>query len=102
MTSEAGVDFTPYFPAEQAVYFASQRDAFDFYEKGPSITEKGDVTHRMAQILQDDFFNEVDAVARGDLTHAANGMMISACVKRSFAHAEIIIPFAAKVELPGA
>jgi hypothetical protein len=64
MTSEAGVDFTPYFPAEQALYFASQRDAFDFYEKGPSITEKGDVTHRMAQILQDDFFNEVDAVAR--------------------------------------
>ena len=93
MTSEAGVDFTPYFPAEQALYFASQRDTFDFYEKGPSITEKGDVTHRMAQILQDDFFNEVDAIARGDLTHAA---------KLRFTHAEIIIPFAAKMELPGA
>src|SRR4029453_14697935 len=66
---------------------------FDFYEKGPSITEKGDVTHRMAQILQDDFFNEVDAVARGELTHAA---------KLRFTHAEIIIPFAAKMELPGA
>src|SRR4029450_948537 len=93
MERRAAVHFTPYFSVEQAQYFASQRDGLDFYEKGPGMVEKGDVTHRMAQILQDDFFGEVDAIARGDLTHAA---------KLRFTHAEIMIPFAAKMELPGA
>lgn len=89
---EAPVDFLPYLPAEQARYFAAVNDASDFYSKGPGITEKGDVTYRMAQILEDDFFNEVDAIAQGDLRHAA---------KLRFAHAEIVIPFASKMGLKG-
>jgi hypothetical protein len=44
----------------------------------------------MAQILEDDFFNEVDAIARGDLSRAA---------KLRFAHAEIVVPFASKLGL---
>ena len=90
MTHEAGVDFTPYLPPAQAEYFAYVKDAYDFYDKGPSIAGKGAVTYRMAQVLEDDFFAEVDAVARGDLGHAA---------KLRFTHAEIMIPFASKMEL---
>lgn len=89
---EASVDFTPYFPAPQAEYFAYVKDAFDFYNKGPGIVEKGDVTYRMAKIIEDDFFAEVDAIARGNLAHAA---------KLRFTHAEIMIPFASKMQLKG-
>ncbi|SMC18067.1 hypothetical protein SAMN02745857_00465 [Andreprevotia lacus DSM 23236] len=85
MKDEAGVDFTAYMPAEQAQVFAQVNDTADFYSKGPGMVEKGSVTWKMAQILQDDFFNEVDAIAKGDLSHAA---------KLRFAHAEITIPFA--------
>lgn len=92
MTKEAGVDFAPYLPAESAKYFAFVNDASDFYSKGPGITEKGDITYGMAQVLEDDFFNEVDAIASGDTSHAA---------KLRFAHAEIAIPFASKMELKG-
>jgi hypothetical protein len=90
MKDEAGVDFAPYLPPGTAEYFAFMRDASDFYDKGPGITEKGDVTFRMAQILADDFFAEVDAIARGDLAHAA---------KLRFTHAEVMIPFASKMGL---
>jgi hypothetical protein len=92
LVNEAGVDFTPYLAPEQAQYLASVADANDFYDKGPSITEKGDVTYRIAQILEDDFFAETDAIAKGDLGHAA---------KLRFAHAEIMIPFASKMGLKG-
>jgi hypothetical protein len=90
MKSEAGVDFTSYLPADQAQVFAALNDASDFYDKGPGITEKGDVTYRMAQILVDDVFAEMDQIARGKLTNAA---------KLRFAHAEIIIPFASRMGL---
>ncbi len=39
----------------------------------------------MAKVLQDDFFSEIDASARGDLTRAA---------KPRFTHADIVIPSA--------
>ena len=90
MKSEAGVDFSPYMPLEQAKYFAFANDAADFYKMGPGITEKGSVTWKMAQILEDDFFKEVDAIAKGDLGRAA---------KLRFAHAEIVVPFATKLGL---
>ncbi|WP_366516023.1 histidine-type phosphatase [uncultured Pseudacidovorax sp.] len=90
MKAEAGVDFTPYMPVEQAKFFAEANDTSDFYDKGPGITEKGEATYKMAQILVDDLFNEVDAIARGDLSHAA---------KLRFAHAEIMIPFASRMGL---
>jgi hypothetical protein len=90
MKAEAGVDFAPYMPLEQAKYFAFTQDASDFYKMGPGITEKGNVTWRMAQHLEDDFFNQVDAIAKGQLNNVA---------KLRFAHAEIIIPFASKLGL---
>lgn len=85
MPAEVPSDFNRYMPAAQAQVFASVLDAEDFYRKGPGIKEQGTVTYQMAQLLRDDFFNEVDAIVKGDLAHAA---------KLRFAHAEIIIPLA--------
>jgi hypothetical protein len=90
MKAEADVDFSKYMPVPQAKYFAYVNDANDFYKMGPSLADKGDLTWKMAQILQDDFFNEVDAVAKGDLARVA---------KVRFAHAEISVPFASKLGL---
>ncbi|RFP18429.1 histidine-type phosphatase [Duganella sp. BJB475] len=92
MKAELKADFSSYMPAQQAAVFAATEDALAFYSKGPGISENGSVNYRMAQTLLDDFFNEVDAVAKGDLSHAA---------KLRFAHAEIIIPMAAILGLPG-
>ncbi|UZR29744.1 histidine phosphatase family protein [Methylococcus mesophilus] len=90
MKNEAGVAFKRYMPVRQAKYFSYLNDASDFYDKGPGMTEKGDVTYGMAEILENDFFEEIDAIARGDFSHAA---------KLRFAHAEIVIPFASKLGL---
>ncbi|MBV6323571.1 histidine-type phosphatase [Duganella sp. HSC-15S17] len=92
MKTELKADFTRYMPAQQAAVFAATEDAIAFYSKGPGISENGDVNYRMAQTLLDDFFGEVDAIAKGDLSHAA---------KLRFAHAEIVIPMAAILGLPG-
>ena len=92
MKSEAGVDFTGYMPSAQAAFFAALNDGSDFYDKGPGMSEKGDVNYRMAQVLVDDMFNEVDAIARGDNSHAA---------KLRFAHAEILMPFVVRMGLKG-
>lgn len=92
MKAEAGVDFTGYMPVAQAKFFAALNDGSDFYDKGPGMTEKGDINYRMAQVLVDDMFNEVDAIAKGDLSHAA---------KLRFAHAEILMPFAVRMGLKG-
>ncbi|MDN7896728.1 histidine-type phosphatase [Burkholderia cepacia] len=91
MTVETGgVTMEKYIGAEQAQYLAYLQDAEDYYQKGPGIQEANPVTYRMAKVLQDDFFGEVDAIARGDLTHAA---------KLRFTHAEIMIPFASIMNL---
>lgn len=92
LDAEAGVDFKPYVTLDEAKFLAYTQDAGDFYGKGPGITESGDVNWRMAQILLDDFFSEVDAIARGELSHAA---------KLRFTHAEIMIPFASILGLKG-
>lgn len=92
MRQEVAADFTRYVPPAQASVFASIDDALAFYEKGPGVAENGDLTWRMARTLLDDFFAEVDAVARGELRHAA---------KLRFSHAEIVIPMAAILGLPG-
>lgn len=92
MQTELKADFTRYVPAEQARVYAEAEDAIAFYEKGPGIAENGDVTWRMAGALLDDFFAETDTIANGDLSHAA---------KLRFAHAEIVIPFASALGLPG-
>ncbi|WP_395823071.1 histidine-type phosphatase [Collimonas sp.] len=90
MRAEANVDFSAYMPLDQAKQFASLNDASDFYDKGPGMTEKGDITYKMSQILVDDLFAEVDAINKGDLSHAA---------KLRFTHAEIIIPLASRLGL---
>ncbi|HEY4012353.1 MAG TPA: hypothetical protein VGM06_03380 [Polyangiaceae bacterium] len=92
MTQEVGVDFTPYIPATQAQELAYLQDAEDFYQMGPGIAEANPVTYKMAQVLEDDFFTEVDAIAAGDLSHGA---------KLRFTHAEIMCPFASILGLKG-
>jgi len=86
MAEELGGDFTAYFPGDSARLFGYLQDAQDFYQMGPSLAEHAPVTYQMAAALEDDFFREVDAVARGELSHGAT---------LRFTHAEIIVPFAA-------
>ncbi|WP_332859568.1 histidine-type phosphatase [Janthinobacterium svalbardensis] len=90
MRHEVPADFSRYMPAEDARYYAYIADHEDFYQKGPATTESSGVTWRFALTLRDDFFNEVDALARGDLRHAA---------KLRFTHAEMIIPLASAMGL---
>jgi hypothetical protein len=91
MVNEAGVDFTKYIPPAEAQVLAYLQDAQDFYQMGPGIQESNPITYKMAQILLNDFFAEVDAVAQGNLSDGA---------KLRFAHAEIIVPFASILGLP--
>ena len=79
------LDFTQYIPDAQASYLAYLDDVQSYYQKGFGISEDNPKTYVMAQILENDFFNEVDAIAKGNLSHGA--------VLR-FTHAEEIIPFA--------
>ncbi|MYM66428.1 histidine-type phosphatase [Pseudoduganella sp. FT55W] len=92
MRAELQTNFTRYMPPEHARVYAEAEDAAAFYEKGPGITENGDVTWRMASSLLDDFFNEADAITAGNHAHAA---------KLRFAHAEIVIPMASALGIPG-
>lgn len=90
MRHEAPADFSRYMPAEDARYYAYIADHEDFYQKGPATTNSPGVTWRFALALRDDFFKEVDALASGDLRHAA---------KLRFTHAEMIIPLASAMGL---
>jgi len=66
MTNEVNVDFNQYIPSDQARELAYLQDAQDFYQMGPGIQEANPVTYKMAQALEEDFFNEVDAIEHGD------------------------------------
>ena len=90
MRHEVPADFSRYMPAEDARYYASVADHEDFYQKGPATTASAGVTWRFALALREDFFKEVDALAAGDLRHAA---------KLRFTHAEMIIPLASAMGL---
>ena len=90
MRHEVKADFSRYMPADDARYYASVADHEDFYKKGPSTTDSAGVTWRFALALREDFFKEVDALAAGDLRHAA---------KLRFTHAEMIIPLASAMGL---
>jgi hypothetical protein len=92
MQVELKADFTRYVLPEQADVFAYVNDAQDFYKKGPGMTQQDGVTWRMAHTLKDDFLQEADAVASGNLAHRA---------KLRFAHAETVIPLAALLQIPG-
>ncbi|MFC0169783.1 histidine-type phosphatase [Pseudoduganella danionis] len=92
MQAELRADFHRFMPQAQAAVFAAHEDAVSFYSKGPGLQENGALNYAMAQPLLDDFFEEVAAVAAGDLRHVA---------KLRFAHAEIVIPMAALLGLQG-
>jgi len=79
------MDFSKYIPAAQASVLSYLDDVQSFYQKGPGIAEDGSSTFRMAQLLINDLFNEVDAVAKGDFSHGA---------KLRFTHGEEIMPLA--------
>jgi hypothetical protein len=93
MINEVPVNLGKYFPAGQLPILGYLSDVQDFYQKGPGISEAAPVTYKMSQALLDDFFRESDAIAAGNLAHAA---------KLRFTHAEIIIPFAERLGLPTA
>jgi hypothetical protein len=91
MTNElSNLDFTQYIPDGQAAELAYLDDVSTFYEKGPGIAEDNPATYKMAQALLDDVFNEVDAIAKGNIAHAA---------KLRFTHAEITIPLTSILQL---
>lgn len=92
MQAEVAADFTRYVLPAQANVFAYVSDAEDFYSKGPGMVDQDGVTWRMAQTLKEDFLQEIDAIANGNLAHL---------IKLRFAHAETIIPFAAMLGIPG-
>jgi hypothetical protein len=93
MTHEVRSHLDRYFTTRELAQFGYLSDVEDFYQKGPGITEASPITYKMSQALLDDFFSEVEAIASGNLAHAA---------KLRFTHAEIIIPFAERLGLRNA
>jgi hypothetical protein len=93
MINEVPVNMGKYFPTGQLAILGYLSDVEDFYQKGPGILEAAPITYKMSQALLDDFFHESDAIAAGNLAHAA---------KLRFTHAEIIMPFAERLGLPNA
>ncbi|WP_338683336.1 histidine-type phosphatase [Streptomyces acidiscabies] len=79
-----------YISHSDAAWFGYLGDAEDFYEKGPGFSDS-DITYKMANVLLDDFFNQVKAEKSGTSTLGA---------ELRFTHAEEIIPLAALMGLP--
>ncbi|WP_405737443.1 histidine phosphatase family protein [Streptomyces sp. NBC_00028] len=80
-----------YISSTDAAWFGYLSDAEDFYEKGPGFADS-DITYKMADVLLDDFFQQVEAKKAGTSTLGA---------ELRFSHAEEIIPLAALMGLPG-
>ncbi|WP_318465517.1 histidine-type phosphatase [Photobacterium leiognathi] len=94
MVQEAGEEswnFEQFFTPEETQWLSYVLDGEDFYEKGPSFNNT-DITYKMASVLVDDFFNEIEKIKQGN---------DQAALKVRFAHAETIMPFAANMELKG-
>lgn len=90
LSEEGTWTFDRFIPPLAARWFGYLKDAQDFYGKGPSFAGET-ITFRMAQVLQDDFFNAVDAIRTHQSTLLA---------ELRFTHAEIVIPLAALMQLP--
>ncbi|MFF8428471.1 histidine-type phosphatase [Streptomyces sp. NPDC016566] len=80
-----------YVSRSDAAWFGYLSDAEDFYEKGPGFADS-DITYKMAGVLLDDFFKQVEAKRDGTSDLGA---------ELRFTHAEEIIPLAALMGLPG-
>ncbi|MFE1882598.1 histidine-type phosphatase [Streptomyces diastatochromogenes] len=80
-----------YISRSDAAWFGYLSDAEDFYEKGPGFADS-DITYKMAGVLLDDFFKQVEAKRDGTSDLGA---------ELRFTHAEEIIPLAALMDLPG-
>jgi len=74
-----------------ADWFGYLSDVEDFYEKGPGFADS-DITYKMAGVLLDDLFKQVEAKRAGTSDLGA---------ELRFTHAEEIIPLAALMGLPG-
>ncbi|MEV5876151.1 histidine-type phosphatase [Streptomyces sp. NPDC052101] len=86
-----GWDMDRFISRSDAAWFGYLGDAEDFYEKGPGFSDS-DITYRMADVLLDDFFRQVEAKRAGTSDLGA---------ELRFTHAEEIIPLAALMGLPG-
>ena len=84
---DPGRDFGAYLPPAQARLLSSLKQAEDFYEKGPGMREGDGVTWRMAGGLVAELFREAGTDA--PMAHLR------------FTHAEIMLPLAAALGLPG-
>lgn len=86
---ELGRDFRQYIPDEQARLLAWANDAGDFFSKGPGAAADSPVSYKMAECLLTDFFDEAEQGSSGHLATFR------------FSHAEIIIPLATLLGVPG-
>lgn len=91
MADEGDWDFDKYVPSEDAQVLSFYADAQNFYKKGPGF-DGDDITYRMADVLLDDFFDQIQnrIEGRSDLVGDFR-----------FTHAEVIMPFATLLGLPG-
>ncbi|MEU6066022.1 histidine-type phosphatase [Streptomyces sp. NPDC047082] len=80
-----------YISHHDAAWFGYLGDTEDFYEKGPGFADS-DITYKMAGVLLDDLFKQVEAKRAGTSDLGA---------ELRFTHAEEIIPLAALMGLPG-
>ena len=80
-----------YISVKDAAWFGYLDDVASFYEAGPAFSGS-DITYKMANVLLDDMFTQLDAKRDGTSKVAA--------VLR-FTHAEEIFPLATLLQLPG-
>ncbi len=80
-----------YITQSGASWFGYLDDVTSFYENGPGFAGD-DITYKMATILLDDMFAQLDAERDGTSTLAAD---------LRFTHAEEVFPLAALLQLPG-
>ncbi|MFJ3823637.1 histidine-type phosphatase [Streptomyces nodosus] len=91
MPNGRALNMQRYIAPPDAAWFGYLSDAEDFYEKGPGFADS-DITYKMADVLLDDFFKQVEAKRDGTSELGA---------ELRFTHAEEIIPLAALMGLPG-
>ncbi|WP_432840799.1 histidine-type phosphatase [Dactylosporangium sp. CA-092794] len=85
------VDLDPFLPPSDAAWLAYLDDAEEYYQSGPAFAGRT-ITFKLAGVLLDDLFAQVEA--------KANGTSGKGAVLR-FTHAEEIEPLAVLLGLPG-